>query len=91
MRVRPANSIEAVIWVAFGGRGTLLGAILGAVLVNGKSWLTGSFPEIWLFALGALFIAATLFLPKGVVGLLQDVWPRRRRPAEAAALEPRHA
>ena len=66
----PANSIEAVIWVAVGGRGTLVGAILGAVLVNfGKTIFTGVLPELWLFALGALFIVVTLFLPRGVVGL----------------------
>ena len=66
----PANSIEIAIWVAVGGRGTLLGAVLGAFLVNGaKSWFTVAFPEYWLFFLGALFIAVTLFLPNGVVGL----------------------
>jgi urea transport system permease protein len=66
----PGNSIEAVIWVAVGGRGTLVGAILGAILVNfGKTWLTGAFPEIWLYALGAMFIFVTLFLPRGVMGL----------------------
>jgi urea transport system permease protein len=69
-RVRAGNSIEAVIWVAVGGRGTLIGPIIGAVLVNfGKTWLTGALPEVWLFALGALFIVVTLFLPKGIVGL----------------------
>jgi urea transport system permease protein len=67
----PAASIEAVIWVAVGGRGTLVGAVLGAVLVNGfKSWFTGAFPEVWLFALGALFIGVTLFLPRGIIGTL---------------------
>ena len=67
----PANSIEAVIWVAVGGRGTLSGAILGAVLVNGgKTILTGALPEVWLFALGALFIVVTLFLPRGILGLI---------------------
>jgi urea transport system permease protein len=77
----PANSIEAVIWVAVGGRGTLVGAALGAVLVNfGKTWLTGALPEIWLFALGALFVVVTLFLPKGIVGTLQA---RMRRPEPA--------
>ncbi|MDE1947200.1 MAG: urea ABC transporter permease subunit UrtC [Burkholderiales bacterium] len=66
----PANSIEAVIWVAVGGRGTLVGAILGAVLVNvGKTWLTGALPELWLFALGALFIGVTLLMPRGIIGL----------------------
>ncbi len=67
----PANSIEAVIWVAVGGRGTLVGAILGAVLVNaGKTYLTGAMPEVWLFALGFLFILVTLLLPGGIMGLL---------------------
>ena len=78
----PANSIEAVIWVAVGGRGTLVGAALGAVVVNaGKSWFTGALPELWLFALGGLFIFVTLFLPKGLLGLLPG---RRRRAAPAA-------
>lgn len=68
----PLNSIELVIWVAVGGRGTLYGAALGAVLVNyAKTWFTGAFPEVWLFALGALFVFVTVFLPKGIVGLLQ--------------------
>jgi urea transport system permease protein len=67
----PANSIEIAIWVAVGGRGTLLGAILGAGLVNGaKSFFTVAFPEYWLFALGAIFIAVTLLLPRGVLGLM---------------------
>ena len=74
----PANSIEAVIWVAFGGRGTLWGAIVGGLSVNAiKSWLTGNFPEIWLYALGVLFIATTLFLPKGIAGALTGLWARR--------------
>jgi urea transport system permease protein len=68
----PANSIEIAIWVAVGGRGTLLGAILGAGLVNGaKSFFTVAFPEYWLFALGAIFIGVTLFMPRGVLGVLQ--------------------
>jgi len=67
----PANSIEIVIWVAIGGRGTLYGAVLGAILVNyAKSWLTGAFPDIWLFALGGLFVFVTIFMPKGIVGVL---------------------
>jgi urea transport system permease protein len=66
----PINSIEVVIWVAVGGRGTLYGAVVGAVLVNyAKTYLTGALPEVWLYALGALFVFATLFLPQGVVGL----------------------
>ena len=67
----PINSIEAVVWVAVGGRGTLYGAALGAGIVNySKTWFTAAMPEIWLYALGALFIVVTLFLPKGVVGLI---------------------
>ncbi len=67
----PANSIETVIWVAVGGRGTLVGAVVGAVMVNfAKTWFTGALPELWLFALGALFIFTTIFLPKGILGLL---------------------
>jgi urea transport system permease protein len=78
----PANSIEAVIWVAVGGRGTLIGAILGAVLVNlGKTYLTGALPEIWLFALGGLFIFVTLVMPKGIIGLF-SVRRRRRQPID---------
>ena len=68
----PLNSIELVVWVALGGRGTLYGAALGAVLVNyAKTYLTGALPEIWLFALGALFVLVTVALPKGFVGLMQ--------------------
>src|SRR5262249_17106136 len=60
----PINSIEVVIWVAVGGRGTLYGAIVGAILVNwAKTYLTGAFPDAWLYALGALFVLVTLFLP----------------------------
>jgi urea transport system permease protein len=69
----PINSIEAVIWVSVGGRGTLYGAIAGAVLVNyAKTYLTGAFPEVWLFALGALFVLVTLFLPRGIIGLTNE-------------------
>jgi len=81
----PENSIEAVIWVAVGGRGTIIGPIIGALLVNGgKTIFTGALPDYWLFALGALFVVVTLFLPKGMVGL----FARRQRatapPAQAA-------
>jgi urea transport system permease protein len=72
----PANSIEIAVWVAVGGRGTLTGALLGAALVNGaKSWFTMTFPDFWLYFLGALFIGVTLFLPRGFMGLLQH-WRR---------------
>lgn len=65
----PAGSIEIVIWVAVGGRGSLHGAVLGAILVNyAKSYFTGALPDAWLYALGALFIAVTIFLPRGIVG-----------------------
>jgi urea transport system permease protein len=68
--MQPSNSIEMAIWVAVGGRATLLGAVLGAWIVNGgKSWLTAAIPSAWLYALGALFVAVTLFLPDGLVGL----------------------
>lgn len=68
----PTNSIEAAIWVALGGRGTLIGPLLGAGIVNGaKSFFTVAFPEYWLFFLGLMFILVTLFLPRGVIGLLK--------------------
>ena len=67
----PINSIEVVIWVAVGGRGTLFGAIAGAVMVNyAKTFFTGALPEIWLYALGALFVLVTMFLPRGLVGVV---------------------
>jgi len=74
----PANSIEIVVWTAVGGRGTLIGPIIGAVLVNaGKSFFTGAFPEFWLYALGSLFIFVTLFLPRGIVGTVQHGFKAR--------------
>jgi urea transport system permease protein len=70
----PANSIEIAIWAAVGGRATLIGPIVGAFLVNGaKSWLTVTYPEFWLYFLGALFIGVTLYLPDGVVGLVKKL------------------
>jgi urea transport system permease protein len=78
----PANSIEIAIWVAVGGRSTLIGGAIGAILINGlKSWLTAAYPDVWLYVLGALFIAVTLFLPQGVAGLFIS-----RRNKDAAAL-----
>jgi len=72
----PGNSIEAVVWVAVGGRGTLVGAILGAFSVNAlKTWLTSVAPDLWLFALGGLFVAVTLLLPRGLVGLVKGRAP----------------
>ena len=79
----PANSIEIAVWVAVGGRGTLVGAVLGAGIVNlAKSVFTVYLPEYWPFVLGFLFIAVTLYLPDGVVGL----W-RKLRARRAAALD----
>jgi urea transport system permease protein len=76
----PANSIEVVIWTAVGGRGTIIGPILGGLLVNaGKTLFTGLWPDFWLYALGGLFILVTLFLPKGIVGTIRDLF--RRKPA----------
>lgn len=70
----PLNSIELAIWVAIGGRGTLFGAVIGALLVNyAKTYFTGALPEFWLFALGTLFIVSTLYLPKGIVGLFEKL------------------
>jgi urea transport system permease protein len=75
----PAASIEMAVWAAVGGRATLVGPILGAFFVNGaKSWFTQAFPEFWLYFLGALFIAVTLFLPQGLIGLAERF---RRKPA----------
>ena len=81
----PANSIEIVIWVAIGGRGSLYGAALGAVLVNyGKTYFTGALPEAWLFVLGGLFVAVTLFFPKGIIGSLSAL-PKFRASARTAS------
>ncbi len=77
----PINSIEVVIWVAIGGRGTLYGAVAGAVIVNyAKTWFTTALPSAWLYLLGAMFVLTTLLLPTGVAGLL-----RARKAKERAA------
>ncbi len=74
----PANSIEIAVWVAVGGRGTLVGAVVGAGVVNlAKSWFTVSFPEYWPFVLGFLFIAVTLFMPNGIVGVVRKLFGGR--------------
>ena len=86
--MQPSNSIEMAIWVAVGGRGSLVGAVIGAVIVaGGKSWLTNTIPSAWLYVLGALFVVVTLFLPRGVVGLVPKLQarPRRRSPAKGGA------
>jgi urea transport system permease protein len=84
----PGNSIEAVIWVAVGGRGTLTGAVIGAVLVNyAKTFFTSGFlAPYWLFMLGALFVLVTLLLPRGIVGTLRH-WNALRRDRASAAAE----
>ncbi|GAA6135393.1 urea ABC transporter permease subunit UrtC [Oceaniserpentilla sp. 4NH20-0058] len=70
----PINSIEIIIWVAVGGRGSLFGAVIGAVAVNyAKTYFTGAFAELWLFMLGGLFVISTLYLPKGIVGLVKQI------------------
>ncbi|MBI1423729.1 MAG: urea ABC transporter permease subunit UrtC [Gammaproteobacteria bacterium] len=74
----PLNSIELVVWVAVGGRGSLYGAVAGAFLVNyAKTFFTGALPEVWLFALGTVFIVVTVFLPRGIVGLLAKIKSRK--------------
>ncbi|TPE55355.1 urea ABC transporter permease subunit UrtC [Maribrevibacterium harenarium] len=83
----PINSIEVVIWVAVGGRGTLIGAIIGALLVNyAKTRFTAIMPDGWLFALGALFVLVTLYLPKGLIGLYGQL-SAKRRPTKSAQQE----
>jgi urea transport system permease protein len=83
----PANSIEAVIWVAVGGRGTLTGAVLGAFVVNyAKTFFTsGWLAPYWLFVLGGLFVAVTLLLPHGIVGTFER-WHERRAEKKIMAL-----
>ncbi len=90
----PANSIEAVIWVAVGGRGTLVGAVVGAVAVNFMKsvFTTGALAPYWLFALGAVFVFVTLALPKGIVGTLQSFSGRgKASPPAPAAVAPQVA
>ena len=87
----PANSIELVIWVAVGGRGTLIGPVIGAAVVNGlKSWMTAAMPEYWLFVLGAIFVGVTLWLPAGILGLVNKLASRVRasRPGEGDGVSP---
>jgi urea transport system permease protein len=90
----PVNSIEMAIWVAIGGRGSLVGAIAGAFIVNGaKSFFTAYFAEYWLFFLGAMFVLVPLLLPQGVIGLLTQFSRKRAQhvPTEAVGDVPHHA
>jgi urea transport system permease protein len=81
----PANSIEIAIWVAVGGRGTLVGAMLGAGLVNyTESYFTVAAPEFWLFVLGGLFVVVTLFFPRGIIGTLARLRLPRANAVEGA-------
>ena len=84
-------SIEMVVWVAAGGRGTLVGAVLGAIGVNWlQSWLTTSYPDLWLIVLGGLFMGVVLFFPAGAVGGLRRLGGllRRSRPGARAMTAP---
>lgn len=86
----PVKSLEAVVWCAVGGRGTLVGPILGAVGVNWlKTWSTTQYPEFWLIILGMMFILVVLLLPRGIVGGLTDLWKRMKNqpPAEETDVE----
>ena len=91
----PERSLEAVVWVAVGGRGTLIGPILGAVGINAlKSWATRAYPDLWLIILGGMFVLVVLFMPKGLVGLpaqFKALWQRMRRPAAEPAANDRPA
>jgi len=83
----PGNSIEIAIWAAVGGRGTLIGPLLGAGIVNGaKSYFTEAFPEYWLYFLGLLFVLATLYLPQGVLGLFSKIKTGKINAQKAAKL-----
>ncbi|MGR5499686.1 urea ABC transporter permease subunit UrtC [Vibrio sp. DNB22_10_4] len=87
----PLNSIEIVVWVALGGRATLFGAIVGALVINyAKSWFTVEFPEVWLFALGGLFVLSTMYFPKGLIGFISDkiaLMKKRSTPAQESDKE----
>jgi urea ABC transporter permease protein UrtC len=76
----PDKSLEAVVWVAVGGRGTLIGPVVGAIAVNAlKSWATRAYPDLWLIILGAMFVIVVLFMPKGIVGLPAQLLPLFKR------------
>jgi urea transport system permease protein len=70
----PDKSLEAVVWVALGGRGTLVGPVVGAVSVNAlKSWATRAYPDLWLIILGGAFVLVVMFMPKGIVGIPSQI------------------
>lgn len=82
----PDKSIEAVIWVAIGGRGSLVGPIIGAIIVNAlKSWATRAYPDLWLLILGGIFVVVTIFMPRGLVGLPEQLTQARQKRAKARA------
>jgi urea transport system permease protein len=84
-QMTPEKSIEAVVWVAVGGRGTLIGPIIGAIGINAlRSWATQAYPDSWLIILGAIFLVVVLFLPGGIISLpakLSQLSRRRPRPS----------
>jgi urea transport system permease protein len=83
------KSLEAVVWVAVGGRGTLIGPVIGAIFINAlKSWTTRAYPDIWLLILGTLFILVTVFMPKGIVGLPEQLRSLRNRGRSPSAPTP---
>ncbi len=85
----PEKSLEAVVWVAVGGRGTLVGPVIGAIAINAlKSWATRAYPDLWLLILGGLFIIVTVFMPRGIVGLPAQINALRRRRSAARAESP---
>jgi urea transport system permease protein len=82
----PEKSVEAVVWVAIGGRGSLFGPIIGAIVVNAiKSWATRAYPDLWLLILGGIFIVVTVFMPRGLVGLPEQLRQRKQRRLRARA------
>ena len=91
-QMEPAKSLEAIVWVAVGGRATLLGPVLGAIVVNAlKSWASQAYPAYWPIFLGGMFVLVVLFMPKGLVGIpgqLQDLWRRYKNSREADAPAP---
>jgi urea ABC transporter permease protein UrtC len=90
--MQPEKSLEIIVWVAVGGRGTLLGPVIGAVAINAlKSWATRAYPDLWLIILGGLFILVVLFMPKGIVGIpaqIRSMFSRRKSADSAATAEP---